>query len=126
MLKKFKSRRGKLELGLKGELPIEYPNIENILSLVDSYEKDNLDTIDKLKRDKSLELKRINGALKQTIDAHGPITKVLIGSSSKRIYGALLASQPKPSNNMPKYSIKSILLGFTLASALFLSICLFL
>jgi len=126
MVKKFTSRKGKLELGLEDELSFNDPNLENILTLVDSYEKDNLDTIDKLKRGKSLELKRINGALKQTIDAHGPITKVLIGSASKRIHGSLLTSQVKPLDNTPKYSIKSMLIGFTVASALFFTICLFL
>jgi hypothetical protein len=33
--------------------------------------------------------KLINGALKQTINAHGPITKERIGSATKRILGAL-------------------------------------
>jgi len=33
--------------------------------------------------------KLINGALKQTINAHGPITKKHIGSATKRILGAL-------------------------------------
>lgn len=125
MFDKFRSRKGKLELGIEDELSLDEPSVENILKLVDNYEKDNLDTIEKLKRGKSLELKRINGALKQTIDAHGPITKVLIGSASKRIHGALLSSQPKPSN-AHKYSIKSILIGFGLASMVFLVICLFL
>tara|TARA_R110000868_G_scaffold76573_2_gene220104 strand:- start:32699 stop:33064 length:366 start_codon:yes stop_codon:yes gene_type:complete len=95
MVRKFRSRKGKLELGLEEELSNKIPKLENILILVDDYEKDNLDTIDKLKRGKSLELKKINGALKQTIDAHGPITKVLIGSASKRIFGSLLTAEEK-------------------------------
>lgn len=33
--------------------------------------------------------KLINGALKQTINAHGPITEKRIGSATKRILGAL-------------------------------------
>ena len=65
-------------------------DIEGILEAVDEYEKDNLDTIKKLKRKKSLDINKINGALKQTINAHSIITKDLIGSASKRIYGALL------------------------------------
>ena len=67
MFDKFRSRKGKLELGIEDELSLDEPSVENILKLVDNYEKDNLDTIEKLKRGKSLELKRINGALKQTI-----------------------------------------------------------
>jgi hypothetical protein len=40
--------------------------------------KNNLATIDKLKRGKTIDTKRINGALKCTIKAHGPITMVLM------------------------------------------------
>ena len=54
------------------------------------YERDNIKTIGKLKRKTIPNVKRINGALRQTINAHGPITKQFIGSASKRIYGALL------------------------------------
>ena len=48
--------------------------------------------IEKLKKEKLYETKRISGALKQTINAHGPITSLLIGSATKRIYGALLSN----------------------------------
>ena len=44
----------------------------------------------KLKKDKIITLKRINGSLKSCINAHGPITKQLLGSASKRVYGSLL------------------------------------
>ena len=94
----FKTRRGKLKSGLELNLlnkTVGSNEIEVILNMVDEYEKDNLDTIEKLKRAKKVELNKINGALKQTINAHGPITKILIGSASKRIYGALLDNQPK-------------------------------
>jgi len=117
MFNKFKSRRGKLELGLDEELSYETPNVENILTLVDDYEKNNLDTISKLKRDKSLELKRINGALKQSIDAHGPITKVLIGSASKRIHGALLTVEEKVLQSpkiVLRYIVVATIVGFLL------------
>ena len=53
-LKLFKTRKYKLEMALKRELIKESPNINNILKFVDEYEKDNLDTIDKLKRKRKL------------------------------------------------------------------------
>jgi hypothetical protein len=93
----LKTRRGKLGEKIKSEMSKEKPNIEEILVYVDQYEKDNLETIEKLKRDKVLDTKRINGALKQSINAHGPITKLLIGSATKRIYGALLENHKKES-----------------------------
>jgi len=94
----LKTRRGKLKNNLESNLlnkTVGSNEIEIILKMVDEYEKDNLNTIEKLKRAKKVELNKINGALKQTIHAHGPITKILIGSASKRIYGALLDNQPK-------------------------------
>lgn len=96
----LKTRRGKLKNNLETKLlnkTVGSSEIETILNIVDEYENDNLDTIEKLKRDKKVELNKINGALKQTINAHGPITKILIGSASKRIYGALLDNQSKQS-----------------------------
>jgi hypothetical protein len=88
---KLKTRRGKLGVKLKQEFPLlNETELENVLLIIDSYEKDNLATIEKLKKVKLVDTKKINGALKQTIKAHGPITMVLIGSATKRIYGALL------------------------------------
>jgi hypothetical protein len=92
---KKKTRRGKLKHQL--EPFVNETDIEKVLRIVDEYEKDNLATIEKLKRNKTLDVNRINGALKQTINAHGPITKVLIGSATKRIYGSLL----NDNNNKP-------------------------
>jgi hypothetical protein len=89
----IKTRRGKLKRKLEEQVVgtwIDEQQLDKILKIVDEYEKDNLETINKLKRVKSLDINRINGALKQTINSHGPITKVLIGSASKRIYGSLL------------------------------------
>ncbi len=91
----LKTREGKLKQKIQDELSRKTPSIENIMVFITEYEKDNLESIVKLKKEKTLELKRINGALKQTIFAHGPITKLLIGSASKRIHGALLNSTPK-------------------------------
>lgn len=91
----LKTRRGKLEAKIKLELANPTPNINNILKSIDEFEKDNLETIEKLRKDKLVDTKRINGALKQTIKAHGPITMLLIGSATKRIYGSLLEPTPK-------------------------------
>lgn len=95
----LKTRRGKLSEKIKVELAKVKPDIEIILQHVDEYEKDNLATIEKLKKTKQVDTKKINGALKQAINAHGPITKVLIGSATKRIYGALLETT-KPKENL--------------------------
>jgi hypothetical protein len=90
---KFKTRKGRLEEKIELELKKPNPQLKNIIQAVEAFEKDNLDTIEKLKRVRHYESNRINGALKQCINSHGPITKVLIGSATKRIHGALL--QPK-------------------------------
>ena len=91
----LKTRRGKLKA--KIEEYLKRKDIEGILEAVDTYEKDNLETIEKLKRKRHVEMNRINGALKQSINAHGPITKILIGSATKRVYGALLNNNTEPS-----------------------------
>lgn len=93
---KHKTRRGKLEAKINTELSLPKPSIDKILIFVDGYEKDNLETIEKLKKNKVYDTKRINGALRSTITAHGPITMLLIGSATKRIHGALLDISSKP------------------------------
>ncbi len=45
----------------------------------------------KEKTERQLLSKKIVGGLRETIRAHGPITKRLIGSAAKRIIGTLLA-----------------------------------
>lgn len=89
----LRTRKGKLKYNIEYELAKEVPDINNILSFVDLYEKSNLQTIKKLKRGKQVDIKKINGALKQTINAHSVITKELIGSAGKRVYGALLEKE---------------------------------
>jgi hypothetical protein len=95
----FKSRKGKLKSVLEHKFgdKLDDNDINDILAVFDMYQKDNLDSIDKLKRDKVYETKRISGALKQTINAHGPITKQFIGSATKRVYGSLLNNEKKES-----------------------------
>jgi hypothetical protein len=92
----LKTRFGKLTNGLTN-LNLDNETQQHILSLIVQFEKDNLETIDKLKREKKVELNKINGGLKQAINSHGPITKELIGSASKRIYGSLLSNTNKKS-----------------------------
>ena len=70
-------------------------DIELILKVFYQYEKINIDEIERLKRDRQFDVKKVNGALKQTINAHGPITKELIGSASKRIMGMVMLPTKK-------------------------------
>lgn len=93
----LKTRNGRLKDKIEHELNQENPDVNVILKYIEQYEKDNLETIDKLKRKRVLDTKRINGGLRQTINVHGPITKVLIGSATKRIIGALLDNTQKES-----------------------------
>lgn len=88
----LKTRHGKLADRLKKELSNSEPSLDQILEIVQDYENNNLNTIEKLKKEKLYETKRISGAIKQTINAHGPITPLLIGSATKRVYGALLSN----------------------------------
>lgn len=103
---KFRSRRCKLEYRLKEEMDKQTPSLNRIIKIVEEFETDNINAIEKLKKKKNATLKRVNGALKQCINAHGPITKDLIGSASKRIYGSILETEQEE-----KLSIKSILIG---------------
>jgi len=85
---------------------------ESMFNLFLKYEANNIKQINKLNRDKKVELNKIKGGLKQTIKAHGPIDLRLIGSATKRIYGSLLT------NETPKFefNLKSFVWGLILAS----------
>lgn len=76
------------ELYNKGEL-----STEKIVNLFKKYEESNIKLIEKLRKPRLIEKRKINGALKQTINAHSIITKELIPSATKRIYGALLTNE---------------------------------
>ena len=96
----FKTRRNKLRKHIEFVLQRMEPTeteLDLLMLAFDEYQKNNLDTIEKLKRERHLETKRISGALKQTINAHGPITSQFIGSATKRIHGALLSNIKKES-----------------------------
>jgi hypothetical protein len=97
-INKFKTREERLTHKLNQTLlnkTVDGAKITELIQVINDYEKNNLDTISKLKKDKSLETKRISGALRQTINAHGPITLNYIGSATKRIYGVLLSNPNK-------------------------------
>lgn len=117
MYNPLKTRRGRLEQNIQNELSKENPNLEVIVSCIEDYQKDNIKTITKLKRTKKIDMSRINGALKQSINAHGPITKELIGSAGKRIYGSLLDKSKKPFRVI---SIRDILIGIGISLIFFL------
>jgi len=117
MFNKLKTRKGRLEDSIRIELAKDDPKIENIVSAVESYQKDNIDTIEKLKKKKRVDLNKINGALKQTINAHGPITKLLIGSASKRIYGAIIEN-PNEMEERKRFSLRDILIGMVISTVI--------
>lgn len=100
---RFKTRKKKLEIKLLSEMDKNNPSLDNFVKIVDEYESDNLKTIEKLKKKKKITLNKINGGLKQSINAHGPITKNFIGSASKRIYGSFLEPEEEKSFNMPSF-----------------------
>ena len=118
---KIRTRKGRLIDKIETELKAEKISVDNIILAVDDYEKDNLDTIEKLKKDKKVVLNKINGSLRQSIQAHGPITSVLIGSASKRIHGALLIN-PNESNDKRKISIRDIIIGIGISLLIYLFI----
>lgn len=93
------TREGVLMHNIRYELASPKPNPDKILAHIKQYEKKNLETIEKLRREKQIETNKIKGALKSTIHAHGAITMVLIGSATKRIYGSLLADSNKQKEN---------------------------
>ena len=79
----IKSRKNKLENRIRDILNRKKPTVEDVLEAVEDYERNNLKTIEKLKKKKSLEVKKINGALKQTINAHGDIRANVFGFVKK-------------------------------------------
>lgn len=118
MFNPLRTRKGRLQSKIESEFLKDNPDLNVIISSIEDYEKDNLKTIEKLRRSKTVEMKKINGALKQSIDAHGPITKELIGSASKRIHGALLDNIVQPT--FFPLSLRSILIGVLISSIIFI------
>ncbi len=104
---------------IQDELNTKTIDIKNILKAVDEYQKDNIDTIEKLRKEKKVELTKINGALKMSIHSHGPITKELIGSASKRIYGALIVN-PNTKPEFNPISFRDLIIGIGLGMLIFI------
>lgn len=115
---KFRTRKGKLEYRIKEEMGKSNPDPERIIEIVEEFESDNLNTIEKLKKKKNATLRKVNGALKQTINAHGPITKDLLGSASKRVYGSILEAEEEDDS---KIQIRGLVIGF-ISAIIFFSI----
>lgn len=95
---KFLTRRGKLESNLRDRFPnkkITDNDIKYICDLFEDYEKNNLKTIEILKREKKVEIRKINGAIKQFLNVHPKLTYDLINSLGKRVYGAILSDKKK-------------------------------
>ena len=86
-------RYPKIEREIDNLLSSKDISSESIYNLFLKYESNNIKQINKLTRNRKLETNRIKGGLKQTIKAHGPIDSKLIGSATKRIYGALLSNE---------------------------------
>lgn len=105
MFNLLKTRRGRLYAKLVTKFNPSPEALAMLMKIFDEYEKDNLDTIEKLKRERKTELNKINGALRQALNAHPVITKELIGSISKRIYGAMLNNAKTPTSNISKKQI---------------------
>lgn len=120
--KLFKTREDKLRYKLSKTLKND-ENVDSIVDVFKSFEDDNLKTITKLKKDKLLVSNRINGALKQTIKAHGPITLNLISSATKRILGSLLIGEKD--NNYVKIHKSDLYFGcIIIAIFIILNVCL--
>tara|TARA_R110000772_G_scaffold17946_3_gene50091 strand:+ start:203681 stop:204043 length:363 start_codon:yes stop_codon:yes gene_type:complete len=103
---RFKTRKERLKHRLENETSGE--DIEKLMEIFDYYEGNNLKTIEKLSRKKKIFANAINGSLRAMITAHGPITKLLIGSATKRVYGNLLQAE---SETKYRFSFISYILG---------------
>lgn len=117
MIRDYRSRGDRLRDNISDELKEDKPSLTNIIKAVNVFESDNIDTISKLMRKKKATMNRINGAIRQSIDAHGPINKILIGSVGKRVYGAILDLEKEEKR---KVSIRDIAIGVTIATIIFL------
>jgi len=113
----FGTRKIKLKNKLKDEIEKSHPDLDKLIEIVEEYQKDNINTIDKLKRKKKITLNKINGGLKQSINSHGPITKELIGSTSKRIFGSFLEPEEES-----KFDIISFIEGVIVTLIIYLII----
>lgn len=86
-------------------------NKDELLNIFKAYEHTNIKLIEKLSKRRKLEKRRISGALKQTINAHGHITPELIGSATKRVHGALLNNVDDPTKPNVNSFIWGLIIG---------------
>lgn len=113
-----KKNGDKLVIKITEELKKSKPNVDNIINIINSQQTIDYKNLEKVKRDKKIDLNKINGALKQCINAHGPITKELIGSASKRIYGALMLNTN--AKKIGPLSIRDMIIGSIITTFIFL------
>jgi hypothetical protein len=85
-------------------------DINNIMSLIKDYERKNIEQIGKLQKKRTITIRKIVGGLKQTINAHGPISKEFIGSAAKRIYGAMINDVNPKNKNKPHIQVLECIL----------------
>jgi len=111
MPRDYRSRAERLKDNISEELEKDIPDIKQILKSVNEFETDNLNTIKKLMRKKKATMNKINGAIRQSIDAHPVITKELTGSIGKRVYGAILGLEQEEKE---KISIRDVLIGLVI------------
>lgn len=68
---------------------------ELIIKTFEQYEKVNLKKIEELHRDRVITERKISGALRDTFNVHPKFNRDLIGSATKRIYGAIAMPKAK-------------------------------
>ena len=117
MIRDYRSRTDRLRDDISDELKQDKPSLNNIIKSVNEFEDDNINTINKLMRKKKATMNKINGALRQSIDAHPIITKELVGSVGKRIYGSLLELEKEEKR---KVSVRDIFIGMVFSAIIFL------
>ena len=116
---KFKTRKARLLYEIESELRAKNPKPERLLDVFEQYEGDNIDLINKLKKKKRPVLNKINGAIKQSINAHGPITMSNFGSAAKRVYGSLLEEESENEFNYLKIFFINFIIWSVFYSILF-------
>jgi hypothetical protein len=116
-----KTKQSKLVIKITEELNKPKPRVEKIIEIFNTQENLDIKEFKNLQRERRFEVERINNGLRQCIAAHGPITKELIGSASKRIYGMCLTnpSEKKVSNSSNKFFFRDILIGIIIATVIF-------
>lgn len=89
-------------IAVMGELDAE--QTETVRHMIESLLRNRDVLVDKLtvraqSREQTFTPKMISGALKNTVDAHGPITREWIGSAAKRVHRAFLdTGENRPSH----------------------------